>query len=142
MASATGSVTIGGAVFGAVEADITLDNGNKYHFVGYYADAGAGVGVAPNASGDFPGESHILGSCFLSVIQVPGGFGVSFDDFHGHIGTLGGVFEGAVIELGIGGGTWTAVSGETVKAAPGDIVKLELEHAFESAPVEDDDDGA
>lgn len=111
MASVTsGTVTIGGLAFGAVEADIVLDDGNAYHFVGYYADAGAGVGVCDDPTGDFPGESHILGGCFMEVIQVPGGMGVAFNDFHGEIGQLGGVFKGAVIELGVGGGTWTSSS--------------------------------
>jgi hypothetical protein len=127
---AKGSVTIGGTVFGAVEADIELDNGDKYHFVGYYADAGAGVGVCPDAEGDFPGESHILGGCFMEVIQVPGGFGVAFNDFHGEIGQLGGVFEGAVIELGVGGGTWTSASAEERKLNVGDRLSVELEHEF------------
>ena len=145
MASVTsGTVIIGGTVFGAVEADIKLDDGTSWHYAGYYADAGAGVGECDSPSGDFPGESHMSGSCFMSVIQVPGGFGVSFDDFHGHIGTLGGVFKGAIIELGIGGGSWTQVSSEDEphKLAAGDIVRVELEHAFAGAPVEDDDDGA
>ena len=117
----SGNVTIGGTVFGAVEADITLDDGTTWHFAGYYADCGAGVGVCNSPTGDFPGESHMSGSCFMSVIQVPGGFGVSFDDFHGHIGTLGGVFEGALIELGVGGGSWTQESAEDADTAGGGI---------------------
>ena len=77
MASVTsGTVTIGGTVFGAVEADIVLDDGTSWHYAGYYADCGAGVGVCNAPTGDFPGESHMAGSCFMSVIQVPGGFGV------------------------------------------------------------------
>ena len=136
MASVTsGKVTIGGAVFGAVEADITLDDGNSYHFVGYYADAGAGVGICDDPTGDFPGESHILGGCFMEVIQVPGGMGVAFNDFHGEIGQLGGVFKGAVIELGVGGGTWTSES--TAAAQVGDKLHVELEHEFAAA--EDDE---
>lgn len=139
----SGSVTIGGTVFGAVEADVKLDDGTSWHFAGYYADCGAGVGVCNSPSGDFPGESHMEGSCFLSVVQVPGGFGCSFDDFHGHIGTLGGVFIGAVIELGVGGGAWTKVSGDEVEAVKaGDKLHVELEHEFAAAVSEDDDDGA
>ena len=43
MASVTsGTVTIGGTVFGAVEADIVLDDGTSWHYAGYYADCGAG----------------------------------------------------------------------------------------------------
>ena len=140
----SGSVTIGGTVFGAVEADVKLDDGTSWHYAGYYADCGAGVGVCNSPSGDFPGESHMYGSCFMSVIQVPGGFGVSFDDFHGHIGTLGGVFNGAVIELGVGGGAWTKESGAEVERASkaGDKLHVELEHEFAAAVSEDDDDGA
>lgn len=130
----SGTVTIGGTVFGAVEADIKLDDGTSWHYAGYYADCGAGVGVCNNPSGDFPGESHMEGSCFMSVIQVPGGFGVSFDDFHGHIGTLGGVFEGAVIELGLGGGKWDEQSAEdSTPLAAGDSLVLHLEHVLEPA---------
>lgn len=141
MASVTGgTVTIGGTVFGAVEADITLDDGSSWHYAGYYADCGAGVGVCDAPTGDFPGESHMSGSCFMSVIQVPGGFGVSFDDFHGHIGTLDGVFKGALIELGVGGGSWTEESGTPL--AEGDIVRVHAEHVLQSAPVEDDEASA
>jgi len=139
MASVTsGKVTIGGLAFGAVEADIELDNGDTYHFVGYYADAGAGVGVCDAPTGDFPGESHILGGCFMEVIQVPGGMGVAFNDFHGEIGQLGGVFKGAVIELGVGGGTWTTpwsppseVSEEG--SGVGKPLHVELDHVYEPA---------
>jgi hypothetical protein len=138
----SGTVTIGGIAFGAVEADIKLDDGTSWHYAGYYADAGAGVGVCDAPTGDFPGESHMEGSCFMSVIQVPGGFGVSFDDFHGHIGTLGGVFKGAIIELGIGGGAWTKESGEASELKVGDKLHLELDHEFVAAGSEDDDDGA
>lgn len=135
MASVTsGTVTIGGTVFGAVEADIVLDDGTSWHYAGYYADCGAGVGVCDAPSGDFPGESHMAGSCFMSVIQVPGGFGVSFDDFHGHIGTLGGVFKGALIELGVGGGTWTQESAEDAsELVEGAHLHLEMSHVFEAA---------
>ena len=113
MASVTGgTVTIGGTVFGAVEADITLDDGTSWHYAGYYADCGAGVGVCNSPTGDFPGESHMAGELLHVGDPGPGGFGVSFDDFHGHIGTLGGVFEGAIVELGVGGGTWTQESAE------------------------------
>ena len=137
MASVTGgTVTIGGTVVGAVEADITLDDGSSWHYAGYYADCGAGVGVCDAPTGDFPGESHMSGSCFMSVIQVPGGFGVSFDDFHGHIGTLGGVFKGALIELGVGGGSWTEESGTPL--AEGDIIRVHMEHVVQAAPVEDE----
>lgn len=130
----SGTVTIGGTVFGAVEADIKLDDGTSWHYAGYYADCGAGVGVCNNPTGDFPGESHMEGSCFMSVIQVPGGFGVSFDDFHGHIGTLGGVFEGAVIELGVGGGKWDKESAEDAEPlAEGDRLELDFVHEFEPA---------
>jgi len=130
----SGTVTIGGTVFGAVEADVKLDDGSSWHYAGYYADCGAGVGVCPSPTGDFPGESHMSGSCFMSVIQVPGGFGVSFDDFHGHIGTLGGVFEGAVIELGVGGGTWTQESAEDAAVlVEGSTLHLQMEHVFEPA---------
>lgn len=137
MASVTsGKVTIGGTVFGAVEVDdLVLDDGTTWSFRGYYADCGAGVGVCNSPSGDFPGESHMAGSCFMSVIQVPGGFGLSFDDFHGHIGTLGGVFEGAVIELGVGGGSWTQESGLEA-TAEGDKLHIELDHIFEAAKSE------
>lgn len=126
-----GTMTIGGMGFGTVEVDMETDDGHKWHFVGYYADAGAGVGVAPDAEGDFPGLSHIDGSCFMSVAQAPGGAIVSFDDFHGHIGSLGGVFEGAVIELGIGGGSWTPEDSEQLKV--GDTLKLEFEYELKSA---------
>ena len=130
----SGSVTIGGTVFGAVEADVKLDDGTSWHFAGYYADCGVGVGICDDPSGDFPGESHMAGGCFMSVIQVPGGFGVSFDDFHGHIGTLGGVFKGAVIELGVGGGTWTQESAEDAASlVEGSVLHLEMEHVFEPA---------
>jgi len=132
----SGTVTIGGTVFGAVEADVKLDDGSSWHYAGYYADCGAGVGVCPSPTGDFPGESHMSGSCFMSVIQVPGGFGVSFDDFHGHIGTLGGVFEGAVIELGVGGGTWTQVDEDDETLGPlveGSMLDVQFHHVFEAA---------
>lgn len=103
----TGQVTIGGTVFGAVEADMETADGVKYHFVGYYADAGVGVGKCPSASGDFPGLDHIIGGCMMEVAQAPGGAIVNFHDLHGQIGSLGGVFEGAVVQVGFGGGTWS-----------------------------------
>ena len=129
----SGKVTIGGTVFGAVEVDdLVLDDGTTWSFRGYYADCGAGVGICPSPTGDFPGTSHMAGSCFMSVIQVPGGFGLSFDDFHGHIGTLGGVFEGAIIELGVGGGSWTEGGGD-IALVEGDRLELDMHHVFEAA---------
>ena len=103
---AKGSITIGGAAFGAVTIDMETDDGTKYHFTGYYADAGIGVGVCDDAEGDFPGLSHIIGGCMLEVAAVPGGMGIAFNDLHGEIGQLGGVFKGAVVQAGFGGGSW------------------------------------
>ncbi len=116
---AKGTVTIGGTVFGAVTADMETDDGQKYHFVGYYADAGAGVGVCSDAEGDFPGLSHILGGCMMEVAQAPGGAIVNFHDLHGEIGSLGGVFIGAVVQVGFGGGTWSYAdsAGKELEAA-------------------------
>ena len=137
MASVTaGKVTIGGLAFGAVECDLELDDGSTWHFVGYYADAGAGVGVCDSPTGDFPGESHMLGGCFMEVIQVPAGMGIAFNDFHGEIGQVGGLFKGAVIELGVGGGTWTQPwnpPSEESTLAVGDSLHVEFDHIFEPA---------
>ena len=134
---AKGTITIGGVAFGAVTVDMETDDGQKYHFAGYYADAGVGVGVCNDAEGDFPGLSHIIGGCFLEVAAVPGGMGIAFNDFHGEIGQLGGVFEGAVVNVGFGGGTWSHASGEEVAAVPGDKLKVELEHVFTEAAEDD-----
>ncbi len=110
-----GTLTIGGTIFGGVVADMVTDDGRSFHFVGYYADAGVGVGVCNDAEGDFPGLDHIEGSCMMEVAQAPGGAIVNFNDFHGEIGSLGGVFAGAVVEVGIGGGSWS-VAGEELGA--------------------------
>lgn len=125
---AKGTITIGGTVFGGVTVDMETDDGAKYHFAGYYADAGVGVGVCDDAEGDFPGLSHILGGCFLEVAAVPGGMGIAFNDFHGEIGQLGGVFKGAVINVGVGGGTWSSASEAAVELKAGETLKLEMEH--------------
>ena len=53
----SGSVTIGGTVFGAVEADIMLDDGTSWHYAGYYADCGAGVGVCNNPTATSPARA-------------------------------------------------------------------------------------
>lgn len=126
---AKGTITIGGVAFGAVTVDMETDDGHKYHFSGYYADAGVGVGVCDDAEGDFPGLSHITGGCFLEVAAVPGGMGIAFNDFHGEIGQLGGVFKGAVVNVGFGGGTWSTAS-DAVALGVGDTLKLEMEHVL------------
>lgn len=126
---AKGTITIGGVAFGAVTIDMETDDGNKYHFSGYYADAGVGVGVCDDAEGDFPGLSHIIGGCFLEVAAVPGGMGIAFNDFHGEIGQLGGVFKGAVVNVGVGGGTWSSAS-DAAELKPGDHIRLELDHVL------------
>jgi hypothetical protein len=85
-----------------------MEDGSKYHFVGYYADAGAGVAHG-TVSGDFEGLSHILGSCAFTIEQGgigPGGIAIQWWDFHGTIGNLEGFMYGAVVNLGIGGGKW------------------------------------
>lgn len=135
---AKGKITIGGVAFGAVTVDMETDDGNKYHFTGYYADAGVGVGVCNDAEGDFPGLSHILGGCFLEVVAVPGGMGIAFNDFHGEIGQLGGVFAGAVVNVGFGGGTWTTAEAAAELKA-GDTLHVELEHVLAA---QEEDDGA
>lgn len=104
----SGVVTIGGTVFGGVTVDLTLEDGSKYYFKGYYADAGVGVAHG-TLSGDFEGLSHILGSCGFTVEQGgvgPGGCAIQFWDFHGTIGNIEGFLYGAVVQLGIGGGSW------------------------------------
>lgn len=126
---AKGTVTIGGAGFGAVEADMETDDGHKYHFVGYYADAGVGVGKCSDAEGDFPGLDHIIGGCMMEVAQAPGGAIVNFHDLHGEIGSLGGVFAGAVVQVGFGGGTWSYA----------DSAGKRMEAAVEASHEEDDD---
>lgn len=125
---AKGQITIGGVGFGGVVIDMQTDDGNKYHFRGFYADAGVGVGVCNDAEGDFPGLSHIIGGCFMELAAVPGGMGIAFNDFHGEIGQLGGVFEGAVVQAGVGGGTW---SSESSDLKPGDKIRIELEHELQ-----------
>lgn len=128
---AKGTITIGGVVFGGVTVDMETDDGSKYHFAGFYADAGVGVGVCNDAEGDFPGLDHIIGGCFMEIAAVPGGMGIAFNDFHGEIGQLGGVFEGAVVQAGVGGGTWSSESAGELKA--GDKIRLELEHVLEAS---------
>src|SRR6266478_3025261 len=85
--NATGSVTFGGTVFGACTADIKTDDGHSYHFKGYFGEIGTpNVGYGTNFSGDFPGLSHIEGSCWFEVAAAaigPGGF-----------------------DVGLGGGSW------------------------------------
>ena len=79
----------------------------------------------------------------MSVIQVPGGFGVSFDDFHGHIGALGGVFEGAIIELGVGGGSWTQETAEDAEPLAVDgKLQVDLDHVYEPAKDEGEDESS
>ena len=105
---ATGVVTIGGTIFGGVTVALTCDDGSKYDFKGYYADAGVGV-ASGTLDGDFEGLSHILGSCAFTLEQAgigPGGLAIQFWDFHGTIGNLQGFMYGAVVQLGIGGGSW------------------------------------
>jgi hypothetical protein len=111
---ASGAVDFGGIGFGGLTCDLTCDDGSRYHFTGYCADIGAG-NAAGTLEGDFEGLSHILGSCAFTLEHGgigPGGIAIQWWDFHGTIGTIEGFIYGAVINLGIGGGTWTAVSSE------------------------------
>lgn len=108
---ATGSVTFGGVGFAAMTADITTADGHKYHFVGYFADIGTPqIGYGTTFSGDFPGLSHIEGSCAVEVAAGSGGPGfaqITWFDLHGQIGTLTGQIFGGGFDIGIGGGTWS-----------------------------------
>ncbi len=108
--NATGSVTLGGAGFGAVLADITTDDGRKFHFHGYMGEAGTPqVGYGTTFSGDFPGLDHILGSCAFEIATGSGGPGfaqITWFDLHGTIGTLFGQIFGGGFDIGMGGGSW------------------------------------
>lgn len=108
---ATGSVTFGGAGFAGVVADITTADGHKYHFKGYIGEIGTPqVGYGTTFSGDFPGLSHIDGSCALEVTTASDGPGyaqLTWFDLHGQIGTLVGYVFGGGFDVGIGGGSWS-----------------------------------
>lgn len=108
--NATGSVTFGGTLFGSVLADITTQDGHKYHFRGYMGEIGTpNVGFGTNFSGDFPGLDHIDGSCAFEITEGAGGPGfcqVTWYDLHGQIGTLIGQIFGGGFDIGTGGGTW------------------------------------
>jgi len=108
---ATGSVSFGGAGFGAVVADIKTEDGHTYHFSGYMGDVGTPTGgYGVNFSGDFPGLDHIEGSCAFEVAAGaggPGGCQITWFDLHGQIGTLIGYVFGGGFAVGMGGGTWT-----------------------------------
>jgi hypothetical protein len=107
---ATGSLTFGGAGFGGVVADITTDDGHKYHFKGYFGSIGTPiVGYGTNFSGEFPGLSHIEGSCAFETVafgEGPGGLQITWFDMHGQIGTLTGYIFGGGADFAMGGGTW------------------------------------
>lgn len=107
---ATGSVTFGGVGFAAITADIKLADNTAYHFAGYIGDVGTPqVGYGTNFSGDFPGLSHILGSCAVEVASAgigPGGAQITWFDLHGQIGTLVGYVFGGGFDIGLGGGKW------------------------------------
>ncbi len=108
--NATGSVTFGGVGFAAVLADITTEDGHKYHFKGYIGEIGTPqVGYGTQFSGDFPGLERILGQCALEVSTAsmgPGFAQLTWFDLHGQIGTLVGQVFGGGFDVGMGGGTW------------------------------------
>ncbi len=120
---ATGSVTFGGFLFGGVVADITTDDGHKYHFKGFVGEIGVpNVGYGTTFSGDFPGLDHIEGSCWLQVTDAavgPGFAQLEFWDTHGQIGVLVGYVFGGGFNVGMGGGSW---SDEEWQAEKGDAV--------------------
>lgn len=108
---ATGSVQFGGAAgFGAVTADIQTEDGHKYHFKGFLGEIGTPTGgYGTTFSGDFPGLSHIEGSCAVEVSTAslgPGYAQITWFDLHGQIGTLVGYVFGGGFAVGIGGGSW------------------------------------
>jgi hypothetical protein len=108
-----GSITFGGAGFGGIVADITMDDGHRYHFTGYVGEIGSPTGgYGLDFEGDFPGLDHILGSCAVQVASAnigPGGAEVTWFDLHGSIGTVIGYVFGGGFAIGIGGGSWTDV---------------------------------
>jgi len=117
--NATGSVTFGGTVFGACTADIKTDDGHSYHFKGFFGEIGTpNVGYGTNFSGDFPGLSHIDGSCWFEVAAAavgPGGCQLTFWDSHGTIGTLIGQVFGGGFDIGLGGGSWNDAEFQATK---------------------------
>lgn len=106
----TGRVTFGGAgIAGGVGADITLDDGSKWRFVG------AAAGIAPGGSsfqakGEFPGHSHIEGMCTFSLVGagvVAGAWEIKWSDNQGFIGGLSGNGWGASVNFSGGLGHWS-----------------------------------
>ena len=106
----SGQITFGGVAFAGVVGDITLDDGTKWHFSGYVGEIGTpNVGYG-NFEGDFPGTSHMAGSCALEIVDGgigPGGAQITWYDLHGQIGTVVGYVFGGGADFGLGGGTWT-----------------------------------
>jgi hypothetical protein len=105
---AEGIVTFGGAAIGSVGADIMLDNGQKWSFLGTILGLEVGVGVC-KATGDFPGVSHMEGPCTVSIVGAavgPGAFKITWSDTHGTIGVLNGDGAGGNISFAGGIGGW------------------------------------
>lgn len=105
-----GKVEFGGAVAGAVFAQITMDNGENWEFTGGVIGFQFGLGMAYEVSGDFPGHSHMSGPCTLSIWGAavgPGNFEVRWGDLQGPIGTVNGKGIGMDISAAVGFGGWT-----------------------------------
>ena len=106
-----GMIGAGGAGVGAVWANITLEDGSKWAFVGVVGGAELGFGAGLPVSGDFPGVDHMSGGCWVTIAGAAAGvigeFQVSWSDTHGEIGTVNGAGQGLNISYAGGAGSWT-----------------------------------
>ena len=103
-----GSIVFGGAILGAVEADITLENGQKWRFIGGLVGFEVGMGSA-NVKGEFPGVDHMAGACTFSIAGGAlgkGSFEVRWGDTKGEIATVKGTYKGVNVGAGAGTGDW------------------------------------
>src|SRR5262249_53746078 len=106
-----GSIVFGKTILNAVETDITLENGQKWRFIGGPVGLEGGMGSA-NVKGEFPGVEHMQGACTFSLFGAsvgPGSFELKWGDTKGEIGTVKGTGAGLNISAGGGIGGWTRV---------------------------------
>jgi hypothetical protein len=103
-----------GAIGGVLTVDLTLQDGQQWHFDGGFGSLGTPVAGAMGDElvADFPGLDHIEGGCAFHV-EAAGFTGgaciIEFFDLHKNptIGTVTGSTYGGSMIVGFGGGTWS-----------------------------------
>jgi hypothetical protein len=107
-----GTIMFSGFPAGGLEANITLENGQKWSFKGVMV-GGSLKTSSMQVKGEFPGVGHMDGACTFSLsggALGPGSFEVRWGDTKGEIGMVKGNYKGVNVAAGAGSGDWKCES--------------------------------